>query len=196
MQVRRCAQDYLEKVFTSFKCSAVTKAASKLVLFLLKNHMPFAAKLSGLRAVDGSKDDKLMKPEHLEVLYMLDVVKISVPCLPEKVSSKIMSEIQKLMSSEFSVLTRHVHKIIEAFFETSRVEVVVPEMEKIVVSLASYVSLGDRNPLDTVMSAATFLKRALGVLHDRESSSWISNLPLVCGSVAGMVLVTFIGYLH
>ncbi|KAE8098771.1 hypothetical protein FH972_016809 [Carpinus fangiana] len=186
-KVRRCAQDYLEKVFTSFKCSAVTKAASKLVLFLLKNHMPFAAKLSGLRAVDGSKDDKLMKPEHLEVLYMLDVVKISVPCLPEKVSSKIMSEIQKLMSSEFSVLTRHVHKIIEAFFETSRVEVVLPEMEKIVVSLASYVSLEDRNPLDTVMSAATFLKRALGVLHDRESSSWISNLPLVCGSIAGLL---------
>lgn len=194
MQVRRCAQDYLEKVFTSFKCSSVLKAASKLVLFLLKNHMPSAVKLSGLRAVDGSKDDMSMKPEHLEVLYVLDVVKISVPCLPEKVGSKIMSEIQKLMSSEFSVLTRHVHKILEAFFETSRVEVVVPEMDRIVVSLASYVSLGDRNPLDTVMSAATFLKRALGALHDRESSSWISNLPLVVGSVAGMAHVTLIGY--
>lgn len=185
-KVRRCAQDYLEKVFTSFKCSGVIKVASKLVLSLLMNHMPFAVKLSGLRTVDGSKDDKSLKPEHLEVLYKLNVVKISVPCLSAKVSSKIMSEILKLMSAEFSVLTNHVLKIIEAFFETAS-DKVVAEMDKIVASLASFVSLGDRNPLDTVMSAASLLKRAISILHAGDSSSWISNLPLVCGSLAGLL---------
>ncbi|KAK7815330.1 rrp12-like protein [Quercus suber] len=132
--------------------------------------MPLAVKLSSLKAVDGSKDDTLSKPEHLEVLYMLSVVKISVPSLSTKVSSKVISEIVKLLNSKFSVLTRHV-------FQT----------EKIVDLLVSYVSSGDKNPVDTDISAATLLKRALDILHDRESSLWIRNLPLVCGCLAGLL---------
>lgn len=182
-KVRRCAQDCLEKVLKSFKSSAVIKAASKLVLSLLKGCMLSAVKLSSSSVVD----DTLSKPEHLEVLHMLNVVKISVPCLSVKVSSEVMSEVNNLMRSEFSVLTRHVFKIIEAFFETSRVEVIVPETERLVTLLASYVSLGDKNPLDTVLSAASLLKRALDVLHAGESSLWIRNLPLVCGSIAGLL---------
>lgn len=193
MQVRRCAQDYLEKVFMAFKCSAVVKEASRLVLSLLKNHMPVAVKLSSLRAVDGSKDEASLKPEHLEVLYLFNVVKASVPCLSAKGCSKVKSEMYKLVSSEFSLLTRHVLKIIEALFETSRFEVLVPETDKIVASLASYVSLGDRNPLDTVMSAANLLKTVLEVLHERESSLWITTLPLACGSLTGMLLITLVG---
>ena len=191
IQVRRCAQDCLDKAFKSFKCSAVVKAASKLVLSMLKNHMPLAVKLCSLRVEDGSKDDTLSKPEHLEILYMLSVVKISVPSLSAKVSSKVISEMLKLLNSEFSVLTRHVLQVIEVFFETSRVELIALEMEKIVVLLISYLSLGDKNPVDTDMSAATLLKRAMDILHDGESSLWIKNLPLVCGSLAGMLLVKF-----
>nr|POF18969.1 rrp12-like protein [Quercus suber] len=186
-KVRRCAQDCLVKAFKSFKSSGVNKAASKLVLSMLKNNMPLAVKLSSLKAVDGSKDDTLSKPEHLEVLYMLSVVKISVPSLSTKVSSKVISEIVKLLNSKFSVLTRHVFQVIEAFFETLRVEVTVPETEKIVDLLVSYVSSGDKNPVDTDISAATLLKRALNILHDRESSLWFRNLPLVCGCLAGLL---------
>ncbi|KAG6694233.1 hypothetical protein I3842_09G038600 [Carya illinoinensis] len=186
-KVRRCAQDYLEKVFTSFRCLAVVKEASKLVMSLLKNHMPLAIKLSSLRPVDGSKDEISSEPEHLEVLYVLNVVKISVPHLSAKITSKVMSEVCKLVRSDFSLLTRHVFKIIEAIFETSRVEFGVPETDNIVDSLASYVSLGDRNPLDTVVSAATLLKRSLDVLHDGEPSSWTRSLPLVCESLAGLL---------
>ncbi|KAM3691175.1 hypothetical protein ACJW31_09G175400 [Castanea mollissima] len=186
-KVRRCAQDFLVKAFKSFKSSGVNKAASKLVLSMLKNNMPLAVKLSSLKAVDGSKDDTLSKPEHLEVLYMLSVVKISVPSLSTKVSSKVISEIVKLLNSKFSVLTRHVFQVIEVFFETSRVEVTVPEMEKIVDLLVSYVSSGAKNPVDTDISAATLLKGALDILHDGESSLWIRNLPLVCGCLAGLL---------
>ncbi|XP_065616181.1 uncharacterized protein LOC136061798 [Quercus suber] len=45
-KVRRCAQDCLVKAFKSFKSSGVNKAASKLVLSMLKNNMPLAVKLS------------------------------------------------------------------------------------------------------------------------------------------------------
>ncbi|KAH9648514.1 NUC173 domain-containing protein [Citrus sinensis] len=140
------------------------------------------------RTVDGSKDEMLLKPDHLEVLYMLNVVNLIVPRLSVKVRLKILSELCKLMTSEFSPLTRHIFKGIEAFVETSRVEVVIPEMENIIVSLASYVSLKKRNPVDTVMTATILLKSCMEKLLNGETRSlWTKNVPLVFGALAGLL---------
>ncbi|GAV57862.1 NUC173 domain-containing protein [Cephalotus follicularis] len=187
-KVRRCAHEGLEKVFKSFQCSMVNKKASKLVIYLLKKHLPLAVTLSTLKTVDGCKDETLSKPEHQEVLHMLNVLTVSVPYLTAKVCSKVLCELCKLISSEFSPLTRHVFKSVEAFFETSRVEYTIPEAEKLITPLASYVSLGDENPVDTVLSAANLLKCALDKLHAAESSSWIQNVPKVFGSIAGLLI--------
>ncbi|XP_022766661.1 RRP12-like protein [Durio zibethinus] len=187
-KVRRCAQEYLEKVFKSFQSSIVIKEASKLVLSVLKKHMPVALTLSTIKSGDDSKDEKLSKREHLEVLHMLNVLKLTFPYLSAKIRLKILSELCKLISSEFSTLTRNVHKTIEVFFENSNVESIISEMENIIVSLASYVS-GEKNPVDTLIPASTLLKCAVDKLHAVESNSWMKNVPLVCGSLA--VLLTF-----
>ena len=170
LQVRRCAQEYLEKVFKSFQSSIVIKEASKLVLSLLKKHMPVALTLSNIKSADDSKDETLSKPEHLEVLHMFNLLKLTVPYLSAKVRLKILSELCKLTSSEFSTLTRNIHKIIEVFFGSSNVEAIIPEMENIIVSLASYVSR-EKNPVDTLISAATLLKCAVDKLHALVSNS-------------------------
>ncbi|KAJ7976766.1 RRP12-like protein [Quillaja saponaria] len=182
-KVRRCAQDYLEKFFKSLHCSTVVKEASNLVLSMVRSYKPWITTL----ITDGPKDDVLSKPEHLEVLHMLNVLKLTAPHLSVKVISKVSSEINKSMSSQFSALTRHIHKTIEAIFEASKIEDIVTETENIIVSLASYVSLGDQNPLDTVMCAMALLKRALDMLHAGNMSSSIMNLPLVCGSAVGLL---------
>lgn len=179
LQVRKCSQDCLESVFKSLQSRAVIKEVSKLVLSKLKGYMPLAVELCS-RTKNG--------PKNLEVLHMLNVVKLTVPFLSAKVSSKLLSEMNKLVGSRFSALTRHVLQIIEALFKTSRVNAIVSETEEAISSLASFVSKGDKNPLDTVMSAATLLKSSVCILHTGESTSWINNLPLVCGSVAGMLL--------
>ncbi|KAK9290882.1 hypothetical protein L1049_009061 [Liquidambar formosana] len=186
-KVRKCAQACVEKVFKSFQCSTVIKEASKLVLSLLKSYMHLAFGLSTSMTADGSIDGLLSKPEQLEFLHMLNVMKCIVPFLSVKVNSKILSEMHKLMSSQFSALTRHILKVIEAFFEASRVEVIIPEMENILISLASYVSLAKKNPMDTVISAATLSKSILDKLHIGEPSSCIRNLPLVIGAIAGLL---------
>ena len=90
------------------------------------------------------------------------------------------------MNAQFSVLTRHILKIIEALFETSRVEVIIPEADNIISSLSSYLLLGEKNPADTVIRAAILLRGTLHKLDDGDRSSWIRNLPLVFCSVAGM----------
>ncbi|KAF7819035.1 RRP12-like protein [Senna tora] len=186
-KVRRCAQESLEKVFKSLQSSRVNKEASKLVLSVLKSYMPLATTLASSKTGDGSRDDTSSKPEHMEVLHVLNILKLTAPCLSAKVISKVLLEIQQLINSHFSGLTRHVLKTVEAIFEASEVENIVLETENIIVSLASYVSLGDKNPLDTVISAATLLNRALNILHAGQSSMWINNLPQVCSSVVGLL---------
>ncbi|XVE61118.1 hypothetical protein DITRI_Ditri06bG0014200 [Diplodiscus trichospermus] len=185
-KVRRCAQEYLEKVFKLFQSSIVTEEASKSVLSLLKKHMHVALILSTIKSADDSKDENLLKPEHLEVLHMLNVLKLTVPYLSAKIRLKVLSELCKLTSSEFSILTRNIHKTIGAFFGNSKFEANIPEMENVIVSLASYVSR-EKNPVDTLISAVTLLKCAVDKLHAVESNSWTKNVPLVCGSVAGLL---------
>ncbi|KAJ9695853.1 hypothetical protein PVL29_011032 [Vitis rotundifolia] len=180
-KVRKCAQAFLERVFKSFQSTMVAKEASKLVLSLFKNYMPLAVRLNSSKTVDGSK------PENLEILHMLGVLKLIVPYLSVKVGLKILLELLKLMNAQFSALTRHILKIIEALFETSRVEVIIPEADNIISSLSSYVLLGEKNPADTVICAATVLRGTLDKLDAGERSAWIRNLPLVFRSVAGLL---------
>ncbi|XP_024027240.1 RRP12-like protein isoform X3 [Morus notabilis] len=186
-KVRRCSQECLEKVFKSITCSAVTKEASKLVMSMLKTYMPLAGELGKSGALAGSKDDILSEPKNVEVFHMLNMLKLIVPFLSMKTRSKVLSEVDKIMKSQFSAFTRHILKTIETCFETSSVDAIAPKTEKIVVSLSSYVSLGDKNPLDTVISATTLLKRSLDILRAGESSAHVKNLPLVFDSIAGLL---------
>ncbi|KAK7278926.1 hypothetical protein RJT34_23965 [Clitoria ternatea] len=188
-KVRRCAQESVEKVFKSLKLSMVTKEASKLVLFELKSCGALSTELNALRTVDECNEEKVsnLNHEHLEVIHVLNLINLIAPYLSAKVIMKVLSEVNKLFGSQFSELTRHVFKTIEAIFEALRVRNIVLEAEDIVVSLASFVSLGDKNPLDTVIFAATLLRVAMESLYNGQCSLWIKNLPLVCRSVMGLL---------
>ncbi|KAK5787250.1 uncharacterized protein LOC108474118 [Gossypium arboreum] len=185
-KVRRCAQEYLEKFFKSSQSSDVMKEASKLVLSLLKSHMPVALTLNTIKSADDSKDETLSNPEHLEVLHMLNVLKLTVPYLSATIRLKILSELCKLTSSEFSILTRNIHKTIEVFFGNSNAEAIIPATENIIVSLSSYVS-GEKNPVDTLISAATLLKCAVDKLYAVDSNSWTKHTPFVYDSLAALL---------
>lgn len=165
----------------------VKKEASKSVLSMLKIYMATAVEINNLSATVRPEDDRPSKPKNLEVIHRLNVISLIVPFLSGKVASKVLPEVNKLMVSQFSELTRHILKTVEACFETSKVELIAPVTENIVVSLLSYVSFG-KNPSDTVMYAATLLKRSLNILHAAKSSSYIKSLPLVCDAIAGTVL--------
>jgi ribosomal RNA-processing protein 12 len=152
----------------------------------LKRCIDLTMKVTASRTVDECKDNWTSKPEHQEVLHVLNVVNLVAPNLYPKVVPKVLSEVHKLFGSQVSALTRHVLKTVEAIFETSRIRNIVLEIENIVVSLASYVSLGDKNPLDTVIFAATILRLAMDLLYTGQPSLWVKNLPLVCQPMMGM----------
>ncbi|KAL2327043.1 hypothetical protein Fmac_020470 [Flemingia macrophylla] len=186
-KVRRCAQESVEKVFKSLKSSIATKEASKLVLSELKSCCALAMKLNALKTDDECEEDKVLKHENLEVLHVMNLINLIAPYLSAKVIPKVLSEVHNLFGSQFSELRRHVLKTMEAIFEALRIQNIVLETEDIVVSLVSFVALGDKNPLDTVILAATILKVAMDSLYSGQSGLWIKNLSPVCRSMMGLL---------
>ncbi|KAM7264213.1 hypothetical protein ACFE04_001896 [Oxalis oulophora] len=181
-KVRRCAQECLENVFKSLHFS---KEASESIHSLLMKHMPEAIRITTLKKVSGPKDATLSKPEHQEILHLLNVIKLTIPHIDSDVASTISSELCKLLKSQFSPLTRHVIDSIEAMFK--REEVIIPELENVTTSLASYLSSVDNSPSEIIIAAINLLKHALDKLHTGKSSVWLRNLPIVCDSIAGLL---------
>lgn len=157
-----------------------------MVLSELKRCINLTLKLTASKNADECKDLGTSKQEHSEVLHVLNIVNLVAPNLSSEVVPEVLSEVHRLFESQISALTRHVLKTVEAIFETSRVRNIDLEIENVVVSLASFVSLGDKNPSETVIFAANVLKLAMDLLYIGQSSLWFKNLPLVCQSMIGM----------
>ncbi|XP_047316074.1 RRP12-like protein [Impatiens glandulifera] len=183
-KVRKYAQDSFVKAFNSFESPIVKKEASKIVLNVLKRYMPLAVKLSAQRVSNGVTKEVSSKPEHLEVVHMLNIVKHVLPHLTVKSCQKLLPGLISLMTSHYSLLTRHIFSLIGAVFETWKSESIIPETESIIKAMTSYISLGRKNPVDTIVSAANLLKNAHRKLKFDEA---MDKLPLVFSSIAGLL---------
>lgn len=99
VQVRKCAEHCVLKVFKCFQNSVIKESATKLVLDTFRNY------ILAVEKADGSKDDEGSKCEHLKALHMLDLLKRFIPFLtkPEDMQEVIL-ELQKCMTAKFSTL--------------------------------------------------------------------------------------------
>ncbi|KAK6149141.1 hypothetical protein DH2020_016666 [Rehmannia glutinosa] len=152
-QVRKCAQECLLTVFKSFESSAVFKKASKSIYLLLKNRMPFAIEMSTSEIVDGAKYEAMSRPEHQDFIHLLSVMKHVAPHLSPKFRMRMLSQLLKILSSKFSAMTRHLFDVISAILATSGTEVNISNAEDILRPLVSYISLGEKNPVDSLLSS-------------------------------------------
>nr|QEY02176.1 RRP12-like protein [Oliveria decumbens] len=141
--------------------------------------------LSAAKSLNGSKDT-LPKMEQLEVLHMLNLLKHLLPYLSPKVKLEALSELLKLVTSRFSTLTRHIFDVIKTILESIEGGDSMPEMERLVSLLASYVSRR-QNPSDTILSAAYLLKISMNNLHVEESNTWNNHLLVVFRSLGGLL---------
>ncbi|KAJ0699848.1 putative armadillo-like helical protein [Helianthus annuus] len=185
-KVRKCAQDCVVKLFKSFKSPLVKKSASKLVLTSLKTYISLAVKTVASGSVDGCKDETISKGEHLEVLHMLNLLKFLVPCLPSKVISKAVMELQTAISPRFSALTRHVFDVIDEILRFLEAGSTIPDTEKIVMTLSTYISR-KQNPVDTIFSAAALLDAFLTKFQIGDPTKWNDHYSLIIGSIAGLL---------
>ncbi|KAI7740189.1 hypothetical protein M8C21_031103 [Ambrosia artemisiifolia] len=148
--------------------------------------MKSAVKTVDSRSVDGSKDENTSKGEHLEVLHMLNLLKFLVPCLPSKVISKVVIELQTAISASFSALTRHVFDVMDEILRFLEAGSTIPDTEKIVTILSTYISK-KQNPVDTIFSAAALLDTFLTKFQIGDPTKWNDHYSLIIGSIAGLL---------
>ncbi|VVB11942.1 unnamed protein product [Arabis nemorensis] len=189
-KVRRCAQECLEKLFGSLRKSNVKKEASYTVYGLLEEYKPALSELSSKKIEEGSKVDSTLKSENAEAAHVLNVLSATIPFLSVKVNSRVFSELCKLMAPRFSPLTRQILKAIDTIFKNSEDTIIVPEIEGVITSLTGYLSFYNENPADTIVHVITLLKSALEKVYSIEPTICRSKLPLVCGSLAGLLTST------
>ncbi|XP_076884446.1 uncharacterized protein LOC143533613 [Bidens hawaiensis] len=185
-KVRKCAQECVVKLFKSFKSPLVIKSASKLVLTSFKTFMSSAVEIVASKSADGGKDDSSSKGEHLEVLHMLNLLKLLVPCLPSKVIAEAVIELQKAISAKFSALTRHVFDLMDEILKFLEAGSTIPNTVEIVTILSSYISK-KQNPVDTIFSAAALLDTFLTKFQIGDPSKWNDHYSLIIGSIAGLL---------
>lgn len=186
-KVRKCAQDCLLAVFKSLGSSAVSKKASKLIYLLVKEHMPKVADIMPAEINNGSTINTIVNPDRQEALHLLNVMKLAVPYLYVKIRTRTLSQLLNILKSPYSALTRPVFEVVLAIFENSGPEVIVPVAEDIFKSLVPYMSLGEKNPVETAVFAATLVKTAINKLRDGNSHKSITYVPLVTESLIGLL---------
>ncbi|KAJ8755545.1 hypothetical protein K2173_022124 [Erythroxylum novogranatense] len=166
---------------------AVINEAGKLVLLLLRSYMPVAVKVCASRIIHTSESEISLNHEHLEVLHLLNLLRLVGGNLSDKVSLKVLLELCKLMCQNFSALTRHVLTVIEAIFEAGRDKIIGPQLENIINCLSLYISVGENNPTDTLVLATKLLKMAFDKLSAGGYCSSLRNVRGIVGSLAGLL---------
>ncbi|XP_078446780.1 ARM repeat superfamily protein [Wolffia australiana] len=185
-KVRRCAQLSVVKVFGALKSPSVIESSSNSVLSLFQRHIPLAMKLSSARVDSSSKD--LEKSDNIEVLHVLNIVKILVAHMPLSIARTCLPEVSKILNGNFSVLTRNGIGLLEVILLKLSGDILPNEAEAVLVLLTSFLSPKKRNPGDILISASTLLRDTLNLLHNSQPEVWTRHFSSVFRSMAGLLI--------
>ncbi|CAA0812760.1 ARM repeat superfamily protein [Striga hermonthica] len=186
-KVRKCALDCLVTVFKSFESSAISKRSCKSIYKLLKKHIQLANGMHTSEIVGGGNSEATSKPEHQDFLHLLNLIKHIAPYFSPKLSKKMLSQLLKILSSKFSAVSRHMLDVVSAILATSGAEVNSSNVEEVLRPLVSYISMAEKNPVDSVLFAANLVKTALKKLHDGGINEWATYIPILSESLAGFL---------
>jgi ribosomal RNA-processing protein 12 len=187
LQVRRCAQGCLVEIFDVLQNRSIIKKASKVILHMFQNYIPIAEKLKPLEDSDTSHEKMISKSENVEVIYMLTLLKLLAPKLQEKVGRVVLSCTCKLLGRCLSFLNGQVIGLLQALVENYCVEVLLSESESILCALTKYLSVDEKHPDDTIVSASCLLKTCLYKFHTSQPTLWAEYFPPIFSSLAGIM---------
>lgn len=185
-KIRRCAQVCVERLFKTFQSSAVTKMASRAVLYVYNSCIALA-KEQNLFKPDVPRSKLVSESGQMKILHLLTVLKQIIPYLSRRVNAKILADVYNHLACHFAFFTRHILSVLEALLEHCKVDVLVQQSQNVISSLTLYLSVGKKNPVGTVISASTLLRNLLQKLHDAEPNMFMKNLHVVVTSIAGFL---------
>ncbi|WVZ67356.1 hypothetical protein U9M48_016444 [Paspalum notatum var. saurae] len=180
-KVRKCAQESVEKLFAHLEQCGCAKKASNAAIGMFEKHISSAQSLT-----DSSSD--VYEGKETEAGHMLGTMVILVPYLSKKAKKKVFSDAYQLLGPCFTLLTRHVLRLLAALLDHLKAESVESEVESLVSSLVSYLPDDEKKPDDTIVSALHLMKSCLDipVVH---SKLWVEALPAAFDAASGYLIL-------
>ncbi|KAJ3676275.1 hypothetical protein LUZ60_003687 [Juncus effusus] len=178
-KVRKCAQEFVEKVFNHLKDSNTHKKADKIILEMFEKYISSAKEL----APDSDKKKNAQNTDKAYIIHFLYLLKHLTPNLSKKSKIKVLNDSYDVLFPYFYDLTRHILSLVETLIENLDDKCVNDESEKLISCIMAYLSSKKMKPVDTVINALDLLKNCLKRLKDR--NKWIQILPPIFRSVSG-----------
>lgn len=143
---------------------------------------------------EASSEKQRPKSEHLEALHLLNVFVLVVPTLSKKINIKFLHDILNIFGCQFSLLTKHLLKLLEAVLKHLDDDDLIPELNNITSSLSAYLSYSGKNPVDTILSSSHLLSNVLNKLHSSKPDMWIEIFPIMFTPLTGNFFLFLISY--
>ncbi|CAL4954229.1 unnamed protein product [Urochloa decumbens] len=176
-KVRKCAQDSVEKLFAYLGQSGCAKKASNAAVGMFEKH------ISSAQSLINSNTD-ISEGKETDAAHMLGAMITLVPYLSKKARKKVFSDAYQLLSPSFSLLTRHVLRLLATLLDHLKAESVESVVESLVSLVVAYLPYDEKNPDDTIVSALHLMKSCLDKLVGC-SKLWVEVLPTAFEAVSG-----------
>ncbi|KAJ1287145.1 hypothetical protein BS78_03G407800 [Paspalum vaginatum] len=180
-KVRKCAQESVEKLFAHLGRCGCAKRASNAAIGMFEKH------ISSAQSLTNSSSD-VYEGKETEAGHMLGTMVILVPYLSKKAKKKVFSDAYQLLGPCFTLLTRHVLRLLAALLDHLKAESVESEVKSLVSSLVSYLPYDEKKPDDTIVSALHLMKSCLDILVGH-SKVWVEALPAAFEAASGYLIL-------
>ncbi|KAI5064175.1 hypothetical protein GOP47_0020845 [Adiantum capillus-veneris] len=180
-RAHECSADALRK----FQNSASRTMASEAVVSLFERSFLAVSQNKGRNSADKAAG-KSGTTEALQILYLLNALKLLLPLLSGKSIGKVLSIFNKLLDLEQPFLSRQIFNTLQPLCTDLNAEIPAAALSNLLERLAAMI-VEEKKAGDESMVAARILVKGMEKLYSLDSQSCALKLPLIFQSLAGML---------
>jgi len=191
-QVRKRAHLCLEEVLRSSEGLFVLVKASEGVEKLFEQFLLIAGGSNSVGTIGKPQVVSNGANGAMEVVHILNALKVILPLLSRKVISKLLPHVQFLLQLRQPFLTSHIMSVLHALCISPTADLPASGLEDLLGWLWLVV-FDDQKSGDVIMFAACVLQHGMEKVHDLDQSLCADKLPVIFHSLAGEFLLLVFG---
>jgi len=185
-KVRKRAHLCLEEILRSYQGSSVLVKASEGVEKLFEQFLLIAGGSNSVGTIGKPQVASNGANGAMEVVHILNALKVILPLLSRKVISKLLPHFQLLLQLRQPFLTSHIMSALHALCISPTAELPASGLADLLGWLCLVV-FDDQKSGDVIMFAARVLQHGMGKVHDLDQSLCADKLPVIFHSLAGVL---------
>lgn len=184
-KVRKRAHECTAEVLRGFQASPALEMASEVIVTLLEKSISAVSGNKGANC-GGKVPGTTKSMEALQILYLLNALKLLLPSMSVKSVGKVLAYFSKLLELRQPFLSRQILNTMQPFCMDPSVEIPPAGLTDVLEKLAAMLSQ-EKKAGDESMAAARVLTKGMERLYAVDPQLCARKLPLAFQSLAGML---------